>query len=203
MIACHECDLLMPYPNVVEGEQAICPRCGFILTTQHKNAINRIMAFSVSGLIFLLLSSLYPFLSFSVRGQDRVVSLFQSIDILIIEQQLMLAMLILIAIIIIPAAFLSGVLYVFVGLSYFGQLPRYGRSVLRFVLTMVQWSMVEIFLIGTMVSLVKISSLADIGLGLSFWSYIMFTVFMTLVLMHIDKVQMWQWVDNGSDKAAV
>ena len=203
VIACHECDLLMPYPDLTEGEQAICPRCGFILTTQHKNAMNRIMAFSASGLIFLLLSSLYPFLSFSVRGQERVVSLLQSIDILVAEQQLVLALLIMVAIIIIPAAFLIGVLYVFVNLSYFGKLPMYGKNVLRFILTMVQWSMVEIFLIGMMVSLVKVSSLADIGLGLSFWSYIMFTVFMTLVLMHIDKVQMWQWVDDGDDKATV
>ena len=203
MIACHECDLLMPYPDLAEGQQATCPRCGFVLTKLHKNALNRIMAFSVSGLIFLLLSSLYPFLSFSVRGQERVVSLLQSIEILIDEQQLVLAMLIMLVILIIPAAFLLGVLYVFGNLQYQGKLPSYGKNVLRFILTMVQWSMVEIFLISMMVSLVKVSTLADIGLGMSFWSYILFTVSMTLVLMHIDKVQLWHWVEKGDHEAAI
>jgi len=196
-MACHECDLLVSFPELEPGSAAVCPRCDYILTKRHKNAMERLLAFAVSGLIFLLMSAMYPFLSFSAGGQDRVVTLLQSIDVLADEQQVLLALLIMVVILIIPAAFLMGVVYVVGALKYRAALPPYGRRVLRFILALAPWSMVEIFLIGTMVSLVKIASLATISLGMSFWSYIAFTVLMTLVLLHLDKVQVWSWVENS------
>tara|TARA_R110002111_G_scaffold65041_2_gene106771 strand:+ start:198 stop:836 length:639 start_codon:yes stop_codon:yes gene_type:complete len=196
-IACHECDLLVSYPNLEPGSVVVCPRCDYVLTKKHKNAMERILAFALSSLIFLLMSSLYPFLSFSSNGQGREVTLLQSIDVLANEQQMLLALMILIVILIIPAAFLMGVLYVIGSLKYRAELPPLGKRILRFILALAPWSMVEIFLIGTMVSLVKIASLASITLGMSFWAYILFTILMTLVLLHLDKVEVWQWVEDS------
>ena len=45
--------------------------------------MERILAFAKSGLVFLMLSAMYPFLSFSASWQERVVTLLQSIDVLI------------------------------------------------------------------------------------------------------------------------
>ncbi len=197
-IACHECDLLVSYPKLEPGNVVVCPRCDYVLTKKHNNAMERILAFALSGLIFLLLSSLYPFLSFSTNGHGREVTLLQSIDVLANEQQVLLALMILVVILIIPAAFLMGVLYVIGSLKYRSTLPPQGKQILRFILMLAPWSMVEIFLIGTMVSLVKIASLATITLGMSFWAYILFTVLMTLVLLHLDKVEVWQWVEDSA-----
>ena len=197
--ACHECDLLVSYPKLEPGSVVVCPRCDYVLTKKHNNAMDRILAFALSGLIFLLMSSLYPFLSFSSKGQGREVTLLQSIDVLADEQQVLLALMIMVVILIIPAAFLTGVMYVVGSLKYREALPPQGKQILRFILALAPWSMVEIFLIGTMVSLVKISSLATITLGMSFWAYIVFTILMTLVLLHLDKVEVWQWVEDSAD----
>jgi len=196
-IACHECDLLLSYPELEPGSVVVCPRCDYVLTKKHKNAMDRILAFALSALIFLLMSSLYPFLSFSSKGQGREVTLFQSIDVLADEQQVLLALMIMVVILIIPAAFLMGVMYVVGSLKYRAELPPQGKQILRFILALAPWSMVEIFLIGTLVSLVKIASLATISLGMSFWAYILFTILMTLVLLHLDKVEVWQWVEDS------
>jgi paraquat-inducible protein A len=203
VMACHECDLLVDYPELDPGSAAMCPRCDYVMTKRHNNAMERLLAFAVSGLIFLLMSAMYPFLSFSAGGQDRVVTLLQSIDVLADEQQVLLALLIMIVILVIPAAFLMGVVYVVGGLKYWRVLPPRGRQVLRFILALAPWSMVEIFLIGTMVSLIKIASLATISLGMSFWSYIAFTILMTLVLLHLDKVQVWSWVESSDYQTTV
>lgn len=203
LMACHECDLLMDYPVLEPGSVAICPRCDYVVTKQHKNAMERLLAFGISGLLFLVLSALFPFLTFSAGGQERAVTLLQSIDVLADEQQILLALMILVVILIIPAIFLFGVVYVVAGLKYWQVLPRYGRRILRFILALAPWSMVEIFLIGTMVSLVKIASLATITLGMSFWSYIVFTLLMTLVLLHLDKVQVWSWVEESDYRHAL
>lgn len=203
VIACHECDLLVTVSELEPGSVAVCPRCDYVIFKHHKNALERLLAFSVSGLIFLLMSSLYPFLSFSASGQQREVTLLQSLDVLAGEQEILLAFLIMVVILIIPAVFLLGVVYVMGHLKYHGTLPVFGRRLLRIILGLAPWSMVEIFLIGTLVSLVKISSMALITLGLSFWAYILFTIFMTLVLFHLDKVQIWEYVEAGDRAHAI
>lgn len=203
VLACHECDLLMRYPNIEVGSVAICPRCNYVLTKHHQNAKERLLAYAVSALVFLVMSSLFPFISFSAGGHERVVTLLQSLDVLANQQQILLALLIMIVILIIPAVFLVGVLYVIGALKYQSSLPPQGRRLLLFILALAPWSMVEIFLIGTMVSLVKIASMATISLGISFWAYIAFTVLMTLVLLHLDKVQVWSWVEESEHQATV
>ena len=53
-LECHECALEVNIPQLNEGQKAQCPRCGFILTAIHSNSIERILAFSITALIFLL-----------------------------------------------------------------------------------------------------------------------------------------------------
>ena len=63
-LECHECDLEVNVPPLEEGEKAQCPRCGFIITAIHRNSIERILAFSITALIFcfpLYLSNFYLF----------------------------------------------------------------------------------------------------------------------------------------------
>jgi paraquat-inducible protein A len=191
MIACHECDLLVTLPALEEKQKAFCPRCGYMLTAKHKDAINRILAFSTSGLLFLALAMSFPFISFSAQGHERVIGLQQSIDILIQEDYTSLALMIYLSIIIIPAVFLAGIFYVYLAIKC-GRLFPATRVVMRTLLTILPWSMVEIFLIGILVSFIKIISLADVSLGLSFWAYVFFTVSLTMVIVHLDKHQVWK-----------
>jgi paraquat-inducible protein A len=72
-------------------------------------------------------------------------------------------------------------------------------AVLRWTLLLMPWSMGEIFLISILVAFVKIVSLADVSLGLSFWSYVLFTVCITVVVLYPDKRRLWQRVWALSD----
>ena len=64
--------------------------------------------------------------------------------------------------------------------------------------------MVEVFLIGVVVSLVKLAQLASVQLGLSFWAYAAFSITFTLALTTLDRFQCWQMIErlqNGADEA--
>lgn len=189
-IACHECDLLVKLPDLEEKQKAFCPRCNFLLTAKYKDTINRILVFSSSGLLFLALAMSFPFISFNAQGHERVIDLQQSINILVQENYTSLALLLYLSIIIIPAFFLAGILYVYLAIKS-GHLFPATRTVMRILLSILPWSMVEIFLIGILVSFIKIISLAEVSLGLSFWAYVLFTLCLTAVVVHLDKHQVW------------
>ena len=149
-----------------------------------------VFAFAVSGLAFLALSIAFPFLGFSASGQERTVTLLQSVLILVTEDLPSLAVIIFAAIVLIPAAFLIGAIYVSTALRMNRRLPG-TINVLRWTLMLMPWSMGEIFLISILVAFVKILSIADVSLGLSFWSYVLFTVCITVVVLYPDKRRLW------------
>lgn len=196
-MACHECDLLVAIPSLDVGERAFCPRCNYLLTSKRPSAQERVLAYSSAALLFLFLANAFPFLGFSSQGQERTVTLLQSVAILITENYPSLAALVFAAIIVIPGLFLIGIVYVAFSLTLQRLLPG-AKTVLRWVLLLLPWSMAEIFLIGVLVSFIKIVAIADVALGLSFWAYVLFTICMTVTVMYIDKRELWQSMNSLS-----
>lgn len=191
-MACHECDLLIAVPALGSGQKAYCPRCNYLLAANRPHALTMLFAFAVSGLMFLLLSTIFPFLGFSASGQQRTVTLLQSVAILFTDLPI-LAAIVFAAIVLIPAAFLIGAVYVAVALRTHRLLPG-TVGALRWTLMLMPWGMAEIFLISILVSFVKIVTIADVSLGLSFWSYVLFTVCMAVVMLYPDKRELWDRV---------
>jgi len=185
-IVCHECALLVDIPLLAEHQKASCPRCGFVLTARFRNAIERILAFSFTAIIFLFLSFPFEFLAFKTNGLERKIDIMASFTILIDNSYAMLALLELITIFIIPLLILVGLIYL---LYYLRRniYPVGGQWVFNAIYKILPWSMVEIFVVGVLVSLIKIVSLADIRLGPSFFAYILFSISMTAVVLHMDK----------------
>ena len=78
---------------------------------------------------------------------------------------------------------------------------RRGRSVPwlvpagRFLFWLSPWSMAEVFIIGVLVSLVKIAAMASVVVGLSFWAYVGFAVCFTASLSSLDRLQMWREIE--------
>ena len=64
------------------------------------------------------------------------------------------------------------------------------------------WSMVEVFIIGVIVSLVKIAAMATVVLGISFWAYAGFSICFTLAVASLDRYQCWERIEQlGATRA--
>jgi paraquat-inducible protein A len=190
-IQCDECALNVKLPKLKVNQKAQCPRCGYTMSTIHRNANQRIVAFAITALIFLLASLPFKFLTFSANGLENHFDVITSFFVLINNNYQLLAFIEFLTIFAIPTVLLLSVIYLLIPMNK-GLYPKHGRKVLAMVFKLLPWSMVEIFLIGTLVSLIKIISMADIELGLSFYAFILFTLSMTLVVLHIDKRQLYQ-----------
>lgn len=194
-MACLECDLLVDVPELDPGEKAYCPRCNYLLAANRPQAHTKMFAYAVTAFVFLFLANAFPFLSLEARGQEQAVTLIGSVTILFEENRPFLSGIVLMAIVGVPAVLLLGVIYVSVAVRI--RQPLMGaRRALRWVLRLAPWSMAEIFLIGILVSFVKIISLADVSLGISFWAYVLFTACSLLSLMYIDRREVWRRLDT-------
>ncbi|WP_367179779.1 paraquat-inducible protein A [uncultured Paraglaciecola sp.] len=179
----------MILPHLTHKQAAVCPQCGLQLTVYHHNASQKIIALTTTSLIFLFASLPFTFLSFSANGQYHSIDMLDSLWTLIEKGYVLLAIIEAVAVLILPAFVLLGLLYLLLTLSL-GLRPTKAEWVIHILFKLLPWTMTEIFLIGVLVSLIKISSMADIELGLSFYAYLLFTLSMTMTLLYVDKYQL-------------
>jgi paraquat-inducible protein A len=196
---CPECHLIVSVMELTHRQKALCPRCGYQLTLKRYHADDKILAFSLAALCFLLASVPFEFMIFSVQGQFQRMNIPLSISTLVEQEYPILAVIQLLAIYIIPACILLCMIY----LCYFLRLNKYpphGGWVKRILFTLLPWSMAEIFLVGALISLIKIRDLADIELGLSFYAYLLFTLCLLSCLVYLDDFQLSQKLRQLGEK---
>ncbi len=194
-IACHGCDLLVDVADLSDGATADCPRCGGFLTRYRSDAYERVVASTVAAAIFLIAANSFVFLSFAASGLESVITLPQTPLALWENGMPEVAVLVSAFIIFIPAVVM--VLLLLVALPLYRQTYRWWlRPAAHLLFEIYNWSMVEVFIIGVIVSLVKIAAMATVVIGLSFWAYAAFTILFTLALANLDRYQCWKLIEE-------
>nr|WP_255774878.1 paraquat-inducible protein A [Halomonas alkalisoli] len=188
--ACHECDWLVALPPLRGGQKADCPRCGHTLATRHHRPAQRSMALAISALIALMLAASFPFVSFSVGGIGNNIELSQTATTLIGFHQPLVAIAVILTILVLPAVYLLGVIWLQFGLLRGEPLPS-SRNIARSLSHLHPWMMADVFIIGALVSLIKVAGMAQIELGVSFWAFCAFAILLLSTTQSLDSDWMW------------
>ncbi|MFC2992827.1 PqiA/YebS family transporter subunit [Halomonas tibetensis] len=188
--ACQECDWVVALPPLRAGEQADCPRCGHPLIKRHLRPAQRSMALALSALLALAMALSFPFISFSVGGVGNRIDLSQTATTLIGFHQPVVAGAVILTIIVLPALYLLSVIWLQLGLLRDDPLPA-SHTIARSLAHLNPWMMADVFIIGALVSLIKIAGMAQIELGVSFWAFCAFAVLLLFTTQSIDADWMW------------
>lgn len=188
LVLCRHCDLVQQLPSLAAGEEAGCSRCGSYLDARHPDPVVRPVLFAGSALFMLLLANLFPFVSMYAAGNSSQMHFFDTSAVLFAQHQQWLALLVWLFIQAVPAACMLAIIYLKLGMLY--QLPA--RIWVARVLYMLKpWSMVDIFLMGLIISFVKLVADADISLGPSFWAFCLFCLLHLRAFQVIDRRELW------------
>ncbi|MFB9868089.1 PqiA/YebS family transporter subunit [Vreelandella sulfidaeris] len=188
--ACHECDWVSGLPPLNSGENASCPRCSHVLAKRNRHPAQRSMALAIASLIALIVAVSFPFISFSVSGVSNRIELVQTATTLIGFHQPIVAIAVIMTIAVLPAVYLIGVLWLQFGLLRNHPLP-FSRDIARTLAHLTPWMMADVFIIGALVSLIKVAGLADVELGISFWAFCVFAILLLMTTQSIDADWMW------------
>ncbi len=192
--ACHECDLLVAVPSLREGDQASCPRCGNLLALLPKYPLQRPLVYALTSIIMLLCANFLPFLAINAKGLANSMTLFQAASVLFDEDYWILSVIVYLCMQLLPACCLLLVCYLYGSYRYLHHPPRFAEQACRWLFRLLPWSMVEVFLVGVLVSLIKIASLADVSIGNGFWCFVVFCLMFIKSVVHLDKTWMWDLI---------
>jgi len=192
--ACIHCDLPLAIGELRGGQRALCPRCGHLITACGHDALQRALAFAAAAIVLLVLSNAFPFLSLKANGLKSVMTIPATAAELHRDGYTTLAILVLGVIVAIPGAILAVVMALVIPLLQRRNAPWLVPAG-RLLFQLSPWSMVEVFVIGVIVSLVKIHHMATVVIGLSFWSYVGFSLCFAATLANLDRLQVWREIE--------
>jgi paraquat-inducible protein A len=190
MIACHDCDLLQRIPPLPDSGTAVCPRCGAALQRTRRNSLERTLALTLAGLALFAVANTFPFLAFKLEAQIRETTLLTGILTLYRQGLKELAVLVMLTTVVVPLVQLLGTLYVLLPLK-FNRQPPMVMHVFRWVRTLQPWSMMEVFLIGILVSIVKLAKMAKIVPGVAVFAFLALILVMAASASTLDPHVVW------------
>ncbi len=200
-MACRACDWLHYRPSLPAGTLARCERCDHVVATNKAHSIDRALAASLAGIVLLVLSLWLPFLALSRSGFASQISVLDAVSALWQSDMRWLALFSLAFIVLLPFIRLSFIAWVLWQLRL-GKPPKPSmRWAFRWAEFLEPWAMAEIFMVGVVVSLVKISTLASLTVGLAFWSLLALIGVTTLVSLVLCRDTVWQRLTNNTPLA--
>lgn len=194
-MACHDCDLIQRLPRIAEAGTVQCIRCGAVLHQKKRNSIERTLAWTLTGLVLFGVANSFPFLAFKLEAQVRQTTLLTGIQELYAQGMPELSLIVLLTTVVVPLAQMISILYILLPLK-FKKIPRGLPRVFRFLHNLQPWSMMEVFMLGILVSVVKLAKMAKIVPGVALFSFLALIFVLAAMTASLDSHLIWEKWDN-------
>ncbi len=197
LIACHDCDMLYKLDRTPKIGVAKCQRCGAVLVKHERHKLEHTIALTITGLVLFVIANYFPILSMKFEGQVTEMILFTGVKSLYDQGMWPLAILVLLTSIALPFARLMALMYVFVPIK-FNCTPWKMAVVFRLIYSLHPWSMIEVLMLGILVSIVKLTTLATIIPGVALWSFAVLIFVLAATATSLDPDLVWERLDIGA-----
>lgn len=189
-IACEGCDAVYRRRPLEDGEVARCPRCGTELDRHPGRHVAHMLPLTIACLILFAIANLFPIVQIEMRGLRSETTLIGAVVALASEGMSPIALLALATTVVFPLLYLLIVLHLCWPRTG-ARRPRGFHVLVRVIQAIRPWGMVEIFLLGTLVAIVKLSNMTDVVPGIALWAFIALTFLLTRLLSFRPRL-FWQ-----------
>lgn len=197
LVACHECDLLMRKPVLQDGESAECPRCGYELFSHRHHVVRRSLALVLTALLLYVPANFLPIMQLNLLGQTSQDTVWSGVIGLYESGMQGIAVVVFLCSMAVPLLKLLCQLLVLLSIrTDFGR--SYGLWLYRIYHHMREWGMLEVYLMGILVAMVKLMDLADLSLGLGLFCFIALLLVQVWLEVTMSPHQIWQAL-SGED----
>jgi len=190
---CHECGLLQRNPPLPIGGAARCVRCGYTLHKNQPDSLDRTLALTLAGIVLFVVANSFPFLSFQMQGQTTETTLFTGVKDLYQQGMWGLSAVVFFTSILAPGIQLVLLMTVLIPLKL-NRLPRGFPTLFRYVETLAPWGMMDVFMLGILVSVVKLADMATIIPGTSLFAFVVLIFVLAAAQAALDPDIVWSRV---------
>lgn len=170
---------------------ARCWRCDAVLRHPIAHPLERSLALVSAAAILFLIAQSFVLVSFDMQGQRHSTSLWGAVHTLWRQDAKLLASLVFATTQLLPAVELGALLWLLLPLVGHRR-PAGGTRVLRALAWLRPWGMVEVFVLGVLVALVKLSHIGIVVPGVALWAFGALIVVFAAAATSFDTQAAWQ-----------
>ena len=191
LIACHECDLLMRRPQLVDGERAECPRCGYELYSQRHQVVRRSLALVLAALLLYVPANFLPIMQLNLLSQTTEDTVWSGVVGLYESDMQGVAVVVFLCSMVVPLLKLLCQLLVLLSIAW--NIGRgYGLLFYRIYHHLRDWGMLEVYLMGILVAIVKLADIADLSLGIGLVCFVALLLVQVWLEVTMSPHQIWR-----------
>ena len=177
-----------------------CERCGHSETHSTTKSVEMTVSLTLTAIIFFIPANLLPFMTIELYGNTNSATIWQGTRSLAESGALFIALVVFLASILIPALKLLILLYISLSSNQEGNL-RIKTRLYHFIESIGRWSMLDIFLLAVMVSIMKLGPWTRVEPGPGALFFLLVVIFTMLASSYFDTRLIWKEMNvNQKDK---
>jgi paraquat-inducible protein A len=194
LVVCDQCDLPQLETPLEPGGKACCSRCGNVLYRSQTDGLRRSLIFSLTAAVLFLISNSFPIVSIDSQGLTNSTTLLDAADRLVHDGITSIAALVFATTFLMPALEIMALIYLLLPL-HFGRLPPGLPLAFRLVHLVKPWAMIEVFMLGLLVTISKLTALATVVPDIGLISFILLMFSITAASANFDARNFWSQID--------
>lgn len=196
ILACEVCGQAHQMPPLPAGKVAICVRCGSRIARHSRGTLHITGALALAALILYVPANVFPILRMDLYGAQSQNTIWDGTQRLWRSGDQLVAIIVFLASIAIPLLKLTALFYLVISIGLNRKRGmRFRTWVYRIVEAIGRWSMLDVFVLAILVSLVKLQRLATIIPGRGALAFACVVVLTTLASQCFDPQMIW--MDGG------
>lgn len=198
-MACEECDALYTRVDLQAGEAVSCSRCGARLEKEEASGIFKMLPLTLACLILFVVANIFPIVEIEMQGMSSQATLLKAVVILYAEGRGFVSLLVLLTTFLLPLGQLLILFYLLLPLRGGSNRP-YFAGLLRFMQVLRPWGMIEVFLLGILVALVKLSNMVTVIPDIALFAFGALTVLLVIVVSFNLRYFWEMYADNAETR---
>jgi paraquat-inducible protein A len=197
LIVCEHCDSVYRKRDLEPDEIARCGRCHAVLYRASRLDIDHLLALTLAAAIVFVIANVSPVIRIAVGGMHNEANLLQAISALSRGSALIVGLVAALTLFVVPL--LQIVLLGWVLLFALARRRAPGFGLAMHVLHRIRpWSMTEVFLLGVLVAIVKLSGMLNVIAGPGTYATVVLTVLITVIAKR-DVRTLWERPCSDAD----
>lgn len=175
LIVCEGCDAVFRRPRLGRGEVARCTRCREPLARGHWLSVEQQLALTLTSLVVFIVAVTLPIVTLELRGVQSEVGLIGAVRATWAAHEPVVALLAAATAGLFPLSLILLHLAVLVPMVLGWRVPDLVNA-LRALRWATRWSMVEVFMLGTLIAVVRSAGLATLLPGVGVFAFGLLTL---------------------------
>jgi paraquat-inducible protein A len=161
LVVCERCGKAHRWTLLNPGAVAQCTRCAAVLGRGHRLGIETVLALTVTALVVFLVAAFGDVLSVGLSGKVESTTLPEAVGVAWDQGQALIAVVTAGTALVAPALYILLRLYVLLPIATVGRAPPGFGACVRALHQVARWGMVEVLTVGGLLSLVRLTALAE------------------------------------------